>query len=835
MGFMEDYDAAFFLREVGLLGVIGFMTAEALFLLHITKAFGNKRVLVSVTLCVVSVLDFLLFSNPQVLTFTRVGERTCYYANPNFSRGFHSAYLGLLILFMSIVGYIWYRHVSMKREKILILLMYIVNTIIILTAIPDTFLPLMNKPSLPASAYGGVIAYTVICYMAAKYNAFSLSIQNLSKYIYEYVTFPIIVFSYNNDVIFTNDYGKAFLGIDINEHKKLCDIFEISKEDSETVFSEIRETKENKGYRMIALNSRNMCSLNFTSIEDQYGETYCTICFVNDMSREAKKLEELDLAKEHLEEELTVKSKQVERITLQAITAIANTIDAKDEYTKGHSVRVADYSELIAVELGWKEAEIQNLKYIALLHDIGKIGVPDAVLNKPGKLTEVEFQLIKSHTTIGGEILKDIAMVEHVVDGARFHHERYDGNGYPDGLIGKDIPVQARIIGIADAYDAMSSSRVYRSRLPEEKIREQLLQGRGTQFDPIILDKFVAILDAGKVQRRESLEAEEITFAEEGNILLQRVMNEIDNQKQVNEEKDYLTQLMTRKAGEKRIISAMAEGDGCLALIDMDNLKHVNDIYGHLFGDYALKTVSSVLTEHRDDSIVARYGGDEFLYYIRSSDKKEIESIIEGIIYSFQCRREDNEVINATSLSIGLCVHHKGEAYETILQNADRALYYVKQTGKCGYYFHSPAMQLGTNESSIDLKRLIEVLKKQGGYQGTFNVEYREFTQICDFISKLAKRYEYPLQLIMVTVTTEDGADLNLEKQEHLMECMHNAIKDSLRSVDITTRFCSIQYLIILVDAKPVNVDMIIDRIFRNFYKMYEENDAQISYDIEQF
>jgi len=154
-----------------------------------------------------------------------------------------------------------------------------------------------------------------------------------------------------------------------------------------------------------------------------------------------------------VEEQKRLKS---ERMSFQMMTTLAATIDAKDPYTNGHSSRVSMYAREIAKRAGYDEAFQQNVYFVALLHDIGKIGIPDRILEKPGKLTDEEYEVIKLHTTIGGEILSDITEIPKVTIGARYHHERFDGNGYPDGLSGTDIPIEARIIGVADAYDAMS-------------------------------------------------------------------------------------------------------------------------------------------------------------------------------------------------------------------------------------------------------------------------------------------------------------------------------------------------------------------------------------------
>ena len=141
--------------------------------------------------------------------------------------------------------------------------------------------------------------------------------------------------------------------------------------------------------------------------------------------------------------------------------------------------------------------EVSELRMEALLHDTGKIGVPDQVLNKPGKLTDGEFDIIKSHTTIGDDILAESSELLGASDTARYHHERYDGKGYPTGLSGKNIPVHTRIVSIADAYDAMHSDRVYRKGLLTETIRAELVKGRGTQFDPEFLDAFLSLFDSG--------------------------------------------------------------------------------------------------------------------------------------------------------------------------------------------------------------------------------------------------------------------------------------------------------------------------------------------------
>ena len=177
--------------------------------------------------------------------------------------------------------------------------------------------------------------------------------------------------------------------------------------------------------------------------------------------------------------------------------ALANAIDAKDKYTSGHSIRVAYYSRLIAKEAELSEKTCERVYFAALLHDVGKIGVPLEIINKVGKLTDEEYEQIKEHPVYGDQILSSIHQAPYLSLGARHHHERYDGRGYPDGLIGEDIPEIARIIAVADAYDAMTSYRSYRSPLSKQDVRNELKKGIGTQFDPNFARIMLRLMDDG--------------------------------------------------------------------------------------------------------------------------------------------------------------------------------------------------------------------------------------------------------------------------------------------------------------------------------------------------
>lgn len=197
---------------------------------------------------------------------------------------------------------------------------------------------------------------------------------------------------------------------------------------------------------------------------------------------------------------------QIDRMNANIIRALAYTIDAKDRYTSGHSQRVADYSLAIAKRMGKSEEEQKIIYYAGLLHDVGKIRVPEEVINKPGKLTDEEFDQIRVHPVSGYHILKDIHEDERIAYGAKYHHERYDGKGYPNGLEGENIPEIARIIGVADAYDAMASNRSYREALPQEVVRSEIEKGRGQQFDAGIADIMLQMIDEDKDYSMRQLE-----------------------------------------------------------------------------------------------------------------------------------------------------------------------------------------------------------------------------------------------------------------------------------------------------------------------------------------
>ncbi len=191
------------------------------------------------------------------------------------------------------------------------------------------------------------------------------------------------------------------------------------------------------------------------------------------------------------------KRARIQEISEQAMRAFTKVIDAKDSYTKGHSERVAKYSVEIAKRYGIGDERLDNIYYAALLHDIGKIGIPDGILKKSAKLTPEEYEVIKTHTTVGADILKDMTAVKNIQFGARDHHERYDGKGYPRGIKGSEISFEGKVIGAADAYDAMSTSRGYNTAFDKEHIKKEVMEQSGKQFDPEVAEILIKMIDDG--------------------------------------------------------------------------------------------------------------------------------------------------------------------------------------------------------------------------------------------------------------------------------------------------------------------------------------------------
>lgn len=527
---------------------------------------------------------------------------------------------------------------------------------------------------------------------------------------------------------------------------------------------------------------------------------------------------------------LEKRRQQTERLSLQMMQTLALTVEAKDEYTRGHSHRVAEYAALIAKELHWSPEEILNLKYAAHLHDIGKVGIPDTILNKPTRLTPEEYAVTKEHTVIGGEILKNITLLQQSADVARHHHERYDGKGYPDGLKGTDIPLYARIVAIADGYDVMNTNHACRNSLPEASIIREFRENSGTQFDPELTEIFLMLLEEHRLDinsdhLHQELDPGFTAIENDVNRFISNVMTTLKTHED-SETYDFLTGLPMRSRGEKLVSQFMQKYDGCLVFIDMDNLKLINDIHGHKAGDRALKLLGKLLTDLIPDAVVCRLGGDEFLFFMPNATEATITAQVHTLFDKFNAAKAKDIEIRSASLSAGLCMTTTEDAYEDCYTKADKALYYVKQNGKGSLYFYHRLEQKLLSDSSInkDLTLIARSLRSSGDYSGALDLDYRQFAKLYEYINRLGSRHKYHCYLVMVTIETTPDQVTYIETIEEALGCMEHAIQQSIRSVDICTRYSSMQYLIILFEPDENCIPKIMNRIFTEYYKLYKKH-----------
>ncbi len=547
---------------------------------------------------------------------------------------------------------------------------------------------------------------------------------------------------------------------------------------------------------------------------------------------------ELETLKNELEKQVAKKTEELERLTLQSITAFANVVDSKDDYTKGHSMRVAEYAVETARELGWSEEEVKKLHYAAILHDIGRVGIPESVLNKKQALTESEYNLIKDHVYAGSEILKDISVVKDLASGAKYHHERYDGRGYPEGLEGKDIPIIARLISVADAFDAMKNPRPYRKALTREEIKLELENGNGTQFDPELLNAFFRVWDNGGFDHVE----EDIKLEEESDssLLLTRIMEKQNENIREKTEKDWLTNLYNRRYAELTITDKLKSVDGTFFLMDIDNFKQINDIFGHMTGDTVLKILADIITEviSPGADIAFRLGGDEYGIFVPGmTDVEEAGKFAAKLIAGYKQKQADTPYMKKSSLSVGAAISlYDGKSFDELYNKADKALYFVKQNGRNSFYCYTTNSEEKKERSALgrkaELQRFADMIIKYGEKNGVFEVGYREFEQVFELASRFTKRNEQELQLVLFTLLPLDDDYKDALAQEEVMTILSEAIQTSLRRVDISVRFSSTQYMVALIDTKQQYISVVTDRIMQSFYTMYRGKDFVLDYDI---
>ena len=617
--------------------------------------------------------------------------------------------------------------------------------------------------------------------------------------------------------------------------------------DGYTVFKRMRDSSELKKIPVIFLTADTKQESEILGFEmgamDYITKPFAPLIM---QSRIARILELEDLRK-HLEQLVEAKADEIQKIFIQSITTITYAVDAKDRYTKGHSVRVAQYCLAMAKKLAWSKQDCLNLYYTALMHDIGKIGIPDTILNKPVKLTDEEYRLIRNHTTMGANILRPITMVPQICDGAKYHHERYDGKGYPCGLKGDDIPYVARIIGIADAYDAITSNRIYEKAQVTDYAVNELKKGRGTQFDPYLADVFLEIIQSGfeftDFPQFEFDEEAEQKKANEADAFIVEVCRKTETDIHKAKDVDFLTGLLIRRSFEDQVNTYLDNSlnRGVMFLMDVDNFLYVNKNYGHIAGDHIICRLADTIRSHAEaDSLMCRVSGDEFaVFYPNERAEEWITDVAKSILADFQKAISDIDTDHMISVSIGIsCSNNPRERCKNLLQQCDKALYYVKNNGKNSYQLlqrDSEAFSESQNKGfQIDIAQLKSHLSEEAPAVGAYSVDYGNFEKIYRLIARSLSRNRKDAQIILFSITENIHGTMEISDLNDAMDVLERCIIGSLRKGDVTSRYSSSQQVVIMIDSNRENGHMIAERIIANYFRMYDNYNLDLVYNIEE-
>ena len=555
-------------------------------------------------------------------------------------------------------------------------------------------------------------------------------------------------------------------------------------------------------------------------------------------------LVELHYYRKELESEIKKQKKKVSDLSFQAMITIAHTIDLKDRYGEGHSLRVALYSREIARRLGWTVEELENLYNVALLHDIGKIAIEDSILNKMGTLTEQEYESVKRHTKVGADIVKNTTFIPGIKEGISYHHERYDGAGYV-GLKGKDIPLIARILAVADAVTAMEEDRPFRRRLSSMELEKELISNKGKQFDPDIVNVAVEMLHEGyDVDEKLAQTMKQIPgdVSETGELMRQVVTTSTQETKS-ELEKDSLTGFLNRRSFEEKIEKFLRKpmSYGTFFMMDMDNFKSVNDTYGHLAGDELILIFADIIKNCvREQDFVCRVGGDEFAIFFPYLDKeKVIRKRADEIMSCFAKERERLGYSNC-SVSIGIMTKYaksNNMDYDKLYKCADNALYYVKNNGKDDFHIYASAIMDGGMDSleqeQLDVQQLIQRVAERKEYMGAYRVEYDSFSYIYRFIARNVERTKQPVQIALFTFPLKEKSEEEVMKIQNSLALLEKAIAQSLRRGDVTSRISLTQQIVILMGANKENGMHVVDRMVQCYDGLAGEEGLKIEYDIK--
>lgn len=572
---------------------------------------------------------------------------------------------------------------------------------------------------------------------------------------------------------------------------------------------------------------------------------YITMPFVPEILKlRVDHLVELHYYRKELESEIKKQKKKVSDLSFQAMITIAHTIDLKDRYGEGHSVRVALYSREIARRLGWTVEELDNLHNVALLHDIGKIAIEDSILNKMGTLTEQEYESVKRHTKVGADIVKNTTFIPGIKEGISYHHERYDGTGYV-GLKGKDIPLIARILAVADSVTAMEEDRPFRRRLSSMELEKELISNKGKQFDPDIVNVAVEMLHEGYDvdEKLEQMMKQIPGDVSETGELMRQVVTTSTKETKSELEKDSLTGFLNRRSFEEKIEKFLRKpmSYGTFFMMDMDNFKSVNDTYGHLAGDELILIFVDIIKNCvREQDFVCRVGGDEFAIFFPYLDKEKVIRKRADEIISCFAKERDRLGYSNCSVSIGIMTKYaksNNMDYDNLYKCADNALYYVKNNGKDDFHIYASAIMDGGMDSleqeQLDVQQLIQRVAERKEYMGAYRVEYDSFSYIYRFIARNVERTKQPVQIALFTFPLKEKSEEEVMKIQNSLALLEKAIAQSLRRGDVTSRMSLTQQIVILMGANKENGMHVVDRMVQCYDGLAGEEGLKFEYDIK--
>jgi len=399
------------------------------------------------------------------------------------------------------------------------------------------------------------------------------------------------------------------------------------------------------------------------------------------------------------------RSGRLERHFIDAVRHWSGSIESKDRYTQGHCERVADLACALAVRAGLEPRELFWFRVGAIVHDVGKLIIPSETLNKPGKLAPDEWELIKRHPVAGVEMLSDMDFPGDVIPMVRSHHERWDGQGYPDELVAEEIPRSARILCIADVYDALTSRRSYKGALTHDAAMEIMRTDVGKQFDPHLFEHFEDLMRTRAPSLRQR------AVAETKPVDRPTTVRDLG----VNGPSDDLTGLLMRRPFVETANKILSErgpfATVSLIVIDVDEFKHVNDTHGHLQGDAVLRVVAGTLREIASShGVIGRYAGDEFVILLPHTpidEAAEVAERIRGTVRRASVPLRERSGSISVTLSMGVAAARaEHNDFDALFEAADRALYDAKRRGRDTVVSAAESEQ-EAHEPTINLKQFV--------------------------------------------------------------------------------------------------------------------------------